>query len=266
VDQGAAIQPIQTGATVLEARDVVRRFGGVPAVDGVSLQVRAGEILGLIGPNGAGKTTMFDCLAGTLAPTSGSVLLNGRPVQGQPAHRRIAQGLGRTFQIPRPFPDMTLVENVMLARQHQTGERLLTNWFMPGRVAREEREAHEKAMALIDFVALTRLAREPARILSGGQRKLLEFARVLMAEPAIVLLDEPAAGVNPSLLEIIIDRIVAINRRGITVLLIEHNMDMVARLCGRVMVMATGKLLCEGPPAVVASDPRVIEAYLGGAG
>jgi branched-chain amino acid transport system ATP-binding protein len=249
---------------VLEARHVVRRFGGLTAVDDVSFAVRSGEIVGLIGPNGAGKTTMFDLLAGSLAPTSGDIILEGARVSAQPAHRRISSGLGRTFQIPRPFPEMSLVENVMLARQDQTGERLLANWLAPGRVAAEERSAHEKAMALLEFVTLARLADEPARILSGGQRKLLELARVLMADPQIILLDEPAAGVNPTLLEVIIDRIQEINRRGTTFLLIEHNIDMVSRLCDRVLVMAGGRLICEGTADEVSQDPAVIDAYLGG--
>ena len=249
---------------VLAAREVVKRYGGVAAVDGVSLAVTAGEIAGLIGPNGAGKTTMFDLLAGSQRPSSGQVLIGGREAQAMAAHRRIGMGLGRTFQIPRPFPDMTLVENVMLAEPGQIGERILPNWLRPRGVARQERDTLDKAMGLLDFVTLARLAREPAKVLSGGQRKLLELARVLMAKPSIILLDEPAAGVNPSLLEVIIEKIGAINRGGTTFLIIEHNMDLVSRLCGRVFVMAAGKLLCEGTPTEVAADPRVIEAYLGG--
>jgi branched-chain amino acid transport system ATP-binding protein len=250
---------------ILEAKSVAKHFGGIAAVDGVSLSVARGEIVGLIGPNGAGKTTMFDMLAGDQTPTSGDILLHGRPVQGDPAHARIKSGLARTFQIPRPFAGMTLVENVMLGRQNQTGESIWPNWLMPGRVAREERETYAQAMELLDFVTLTHLAHEPARVLSGGQRKLLELARVLMAAPDIVLLDEPAAGVNPSLLEIIIERIAELNARGMTFLIIEHNMDLIARLCRHVFVMAAGKLLIEGTPEVVVRDAQVIEAYLGGA-
>ncbi|MDQ0472855.1 ABC transporter ATP-binding protein [Labrys wisconsinensis] len=262
----AAIEnPGPVPAALLSADRVVKRFGGVAAVDGVSFSLARGEILGLIGPNGAGKTTLFDCLAGSQAPTSGRILLDGRPIERLPAHRRLAAGLGRTFQIPRPFPQMTLLENVLLGCQHLAGERILPNWLSPGAVARAEREARDKAMALLDFVALAKLAHQPARVLSGGQRKLLELARVLMAEPALILLDEPAAGVNPSLLETIIERIAELNRRGTTILLIEHNMDLVSRLCGRVLVLASGRLLTEGPPAEVARDRRVIEAYLGGA-
>ena len=252
------------GAAILAAEALTKRFGGVVAVDGVSLAVRQGEIAGLIGPNGAGKTTFFDLLAGDQSATSGGILLKGRRVGRAGAPSRIAAGLGRTFQIPRPFGEMSLVENVMLGAQGQAGERIWANWLTPGSVAREERAAFSKAMELLDFVTLAPLAREPARKLSGGQRKLLELARVLMADPAIILLDEPAAGVNPSLLEVIIARIIEINRRGATFLVIEHNMDMVARLCGRVFVMANGRLLCEGAPDAVARDPRVIAAYLGG--
>jgi branched-chain amino acid transport system ATP-binding protein len=249
---------------VLAAVEVVKRFGGVAAVDGVSLSVRPREIVGLIGPNGAGKTTMFNLLAGSLTPSAGHILIGGKPVANHAADRRIGLGLGRTFQIPRPFAEMTLVENVMLGRQDQAGERILPNWLRPGRVAAEERASYAKAMALLDFVTLAGLARERARILSGGQRKLLELARLLMAEPSIILLDEPAAGVNPALVEVIMERILEINRGGTTFLVIEHNMELVAKLCGRVLVMATGRLLCEGSAAEVMRDPRVAEAYLGG--
>ena len=160
---------------------------------------------------------------------------------------------------------MTLIENVMLGAQGQSGERIWPNWIAPRRVAREERACREKAADLLAFVKLDRLAREPARVLSGGERKLLELARALMAEPSLLLLDEPAAGVNPSLLEVILERIVEINRRGVALLVIEHNMDVIVRLCGRVFVMAAGKILCEGKPEAVVRDRRVIEAYLGGA-
>lgn len=255
----------QPGGAVLMARNVVRRFGGLYAVNDVSFDVRRGEILGLIGPNGAGKTTMFDLLAGSILPTSGDIVLNGITVSGESAHRRIGRGLGRTFQIPRPLANLSLIENVMLAGQGQTGERLLANFLRPFRVAAEERAAEEMAMELLDLVTLSRLAHEPARVLSGGQRKLLELARVMMASPAIILLDEPAAGVNATLLEVIMDRIREINARGVTFLLIEHNIDMVTRLCHRVLVMASGQLICEGTASEVARDPRVIEAYLGGA-
>jgi branched-chain amino acid transport system ATP-binding protein len=251
-------------SAILDAQHLTRRFGGIAAVRDMSLAVGAGEIVGLIGPNGAGKTTMFDLLSGSVPVSEGTIRLKGRDVTRDPAHRRLAQGLGRTFQIPRPFPDLTLIQNLLVARQHQTGERLFANFLSPRRIAQEERAARDKARDLLELMQLSRLAEEPARVLSGGQRKLLELARVLMADPALILLDEPAAGVNPTLLEVLIDRIREINARGVTFLLIEHNIDMVTRLCGRLIVMANGALLCEGPPEAVARDPRVIEAYLGG--
>jgi branched-chain amino acid transport system ATP-binding protein len=173
--------------------------------------------------------------------------------------------LARTFQIPRPFPEMTVLENVMVAPLDQKGERFWANWFIPGSVAAQERALAERARHWIDFVGLSALESQPARILSGGQRKLLELARVLVAEPRMILLDEPGAGVNPALLESIVERIEVLNRKGVTFLIIEHNMDLVMSLCRPVMVMAQGRLLMTGPAEIVREDPRVIEAYLGGA-
>ena len=262
--QPASLSPAaETAPPVVEARGVTMRFGGLTAVDGMSIALRGGELLGLIGPNGAGKTTLFNMLAGSLTPSSGAIRIGDRDVAREGAERRIARGLGRTFQIPRPFAEMTVLENVLTGGQRQGGEQIWMNFLRPRRVAAEEKAAIDKARALLDFVTLSALEHEPARVLSGGQRKLLELARVLMADPDILLLDEPAAGVNPTLLEFIISRVTELNARGKSILLIEHNMDMVARLCSRVVVMAAGKHLTEGNPGDVARNPAVIEAYLG---
>jgi branched-chain amino acid transport system ATP-binding protein len=250
---------------MLETRNVSKHFGGVAAVDGVSLAIGQGEVAGLIGPNGAGKTTLFNLLAGSLKPSAGEGVWNGRRVGELAGHRRLGFRLGRTCQIPRLFGQMSVLENMLTAARGQVGERILPNWLSPKAVRGQEHLNLEKAMRLLDFVTLTRLAREPARVLSGGQRKLLELARILMADPRLILLDEPAAGVNPSLLETIIDRIHAINATGVTFLIIEHNMDMVTRLCSRALVMVEGRLLCEGAPREVVRDQRVIDAYLGAA-
>jgi branched-chain amino acid transport system ATP-binding protein len=250
--------------TALEARGLTKAFGGLKVVDGLSLTLDAGAVLGVIGPNGAGKTTLFNLLAGTIRADAGTITLGGRDLTREPPEARIGAGLGRSFQIPRPFPRMTVLENVMTAAQGQSGERIWANILAPRRVAAEERAHVARARELLDFVNLSHLADQTAGVLSGGQRKLLELARVLMAGPKVILLDEPAAGVNPALLDLIIDRIAAINAQGIGVLLIEHNMEMIARLCPRVIVMAAGRALAEGTPAEIARKPEVIEVYLEG--
>lgn len=247
----------------LTAREVTKSFGGHRAVDAFSFTLARGAIGGLVGPNGAGKTTLFNCLAGALKPTSGQVQLDGRDITGASPDRVFAAGLARTFQIPRPFPEMSVLDNVMLAPRGQLGERFWANWLRPRAVAAQERAVRDSARHWLDFVGLSALANEPARVLSGGQRKLLELARVMVAQPKLVLLDEPGAGVNPALLDQIVDRVAALNRQGVTFLVIEHNMDLVATLCNPVMVMAQGRMLAQGPADAVLRDERVVQAYLG---
>jgi branched-chain amino acid transport system ATP-binding protein len=242
---------------------IAKNFGGHQAVDNVSFQLAAGAIGGLIGPNGAGKTTLFNCLAGFLKPTSGSITLGGQAIAGRGAYAVFQAGLGRTFQIPRPFPEMSVLDNVMVAPSGQLGERFWANWLQPARVREQERKTREAARYWLDFVGLTALADQPARILSGGQRKLLDLARVMVTQPKLVLLDEPGAGVNPALLDQIVDKVATLNAQGVTFLIIEHNMDLVASLCNPVMVMAEGALIMSGQADTVLKDPQVIEAYLG---
>ncbi|WP_019994472.1 ABC transporter ATP-binding protein [Aureimonas ureilytica] len=256
--------PDPSAAPALAVESLSRSFGGIVAVDGVGFTVHRGEVLGVIGPNGAGKSTLFGLVAGSLKPDRGTIRIEGVAVEGEGAHGRVGRGLARTFQIPRPFMEMGVLDNVVTAATGQSGERVWASLLAPGRVRREEAQAREKAFALLRFLALDHLADRPARVLSGGQRKLLELARALMTEPRVLLLDEPAAGVNPALLDFIIERIAEINAQGIAVLLIEHNMDMVRRLCPSVLVMASGRPLAAGRPDEVMADPRVVEAYLGG--
>jgi branched-chain amino acid transport system ATP-binding protein len=248
---------------MLVAEGLTKGFGGPPVVDGVSFTLARGSITGLIGPNGAGKTTLFNCIAGSLKPDGGTLTLDGARIEGLRPDQVFARGLGRTFQIPRPFPAMTVLENVMLAPPGQRGERFWANWLSPGAVAEEERRLRARAMHWLDFVGLSRLSQQPARVLSGGQRKLLELARVLVAEPKLILLDEPGAGVAPPLLATIMEKIQALNAAGTTFLIIEHNMELVMSLCRPVMVLAQGRKLLEGAPEAVRQDPRVVEAYLG---
>lgn len=249
---------------MLEVVELVKEFGGLKAVDRVSFQVCRGTITGLIGPNGAGKTTLFNTVAGLYRPDGGQVLFEGEGIGGLPPHRIFRRGLVRTFQIPRPFAEMTVLENLLVAYPHQLGERFWANWFAWPRVARQEAEIRDRAREVLRFLNLERVAQEKAKNLSGGQQKLLEIGRALMAEPKMILLDEPGAGVNPSLLAEIVDRIAELNARGITFLLIEHNMDLVMNLCHPILVMSQGRLLMEGSPEEIRSDPRVLEIYLGG--
>ena len=250
---------------MLELANVAKHFGGLRAVEDVSFVLRQGTIGGLIGPNGAGKSTLFNTIAGGFKPTSGAISFNGKRIDGLRPDRIYANGIARTFQIPRPFGAMSVLENMLVAPTGQSGERFWNPIFRNGRVRAEERASRDKATEILEFVKLARLADQPACNLSGGQLKLLELGRSLMSDPKLILLDEPGAGVNPTLLGDIIDRIAQLNARGVTFLIIEHNMDLVMNLCRPVIVMAAGKLLMQGEPQDVRSDPRVLEAYLGGA-
>ncbi len=249
----------------IEVRDVSKAFGGVQAVRHCTLTVESGTVTGLIGPNGAGKSTLFDIMAGFVRPDAGRVLLDGRDVTDLPPHRRFHLGLVRTFQIPRVFTRMTVEENLRLVPPHQPGENLLASWFAWPRVVRREREIAARAEEVLELLGLLHLRDELAGHLSGGQKKLLEFGRVLMSPCRTVLLDEPGAGVNRTLLgrlAALIERLA--REEGYTFCIVEHDMDLVARLCDPVIVMAEGTVLTRGGFDQVRRDRRVLEAYLGG--
>lgn len=233
------------------------------AVNDVSLQVRRGSMTGLIGPNGAGKSTLFNLLTGALKPDSGSVQLDGRDVTGLPPDRLFSSGLGRTFQIPRPFARMSVLENVMLAPMGQTGETISGPFLFRNKMQSEETRIRAKALEVLDFVTLAPLADHPAGQISGGQMKLLELARVLMGDPALILLDEPAAGVNPVLTATLIGKIEELNRQGTTFVIIEHDMDFVMRHCDPVIALAEGSVIFEGTSAEALANPVLLDAYLG---
>ncbi|WP_282047712.1 ABC transporter ATP-binding protein [Roseibium album] len=248
---------------ILSLNGVSRSFGDFKAVDDVSLKIREGSITGLIGPNGAGKSTLFNVIAGELSPTGGSVDFLGTNVSRLAPDERFALGLGRTFQIPRPFGRMSVLENVMLAPMDQTGETLLGAVLGKSRIRDQEEAIRKRAFEVLDFLTLRHVADQPAAKISGGQMKLLELARVLMGDPRLILLDEPAAGVNPALTEILIEKIEELNRNGKTFLIIEHDMDFVMRHCDPIIAMAEGQVVFEGTSVEAQSNPILLDAYLG---
>lgn len=251
------------GEILLETKALSHSFGQMRAVDGVDLSVRQGTITGLIGPNGAGKSTLFNLLTGALVPTSGQIMLRGKDVTATPPEARFVKGLGRTFQIPRPFARMSVLENIMVAPTDQVGEGIIGTFLRRATVAAQERAIRERAMEVLDFVTLAHLADYPAGKISGGQMKLLELARVLMGDPEIILLDEPAAGVNPTLTHILIEKIEALNRQGKTFVIIEHNMDFIMRHCDPVVALTEGRIVFEGTANDAQANPALREAYLG---
>jgi branched-chain amino acid transport system ATP-binding protein len=250
-------------ADFLDVRALAKTFGGVRAVDDCSFSVAAGSITALIGPNGAGKTTVFNLISGMLRPDGGEIRFRGERVDGLPSHRVSGRGITRTFQIPRELERLTVLENVLLYGNGQSGERLPAVLFARPRFWQQERHLVRRAEEILGLVQLAELSQEYAAHLSGGQKKLLELARVLMADPALVLLDEPGAGVNPALMTRLVDAIQADNRRGRTFLVIEHDMDLVTRLSHHVIVMSQGRRLAEGPFEQIRRNDEVLEHYFG---
>ena len=249
---------------MIQIKNLKMHFGGIHAVDDVSLTLETGRITGLIGPNGAGKTTLFNVIAGHYKPTSGHVFLDGEDITGLPPHELFAKGMLRTFQIAHEFSTLTVRENLMMVPGGQSGERLIDTWLRPRRVKQEEEAVRAKADDVITFLEISHVADELAGNLSGGQKKLLELGRTMMTDAKIVFLDEVGAGVNRTLLNALGDAIIRLNQeRGYTFCMIEHDMDFIGRLCESVIVMAEGHVLAQGTAAEVTSNEQVIEAYLG---
>lgn len=249
---------------LIEVQQVNKAFGGLQVIDDCSIRVEKGSITGMIGPNGAGKSTLFNLMAGALAPDSGRIFLDGEDITALSADQRFHKGLLRTFQIAHEFSHMSALENLMMVPPRQAGENLFTAWCKPGLVRHEEAEVRRRALEVIDFVGLHHVRNELAGNLSGGQKKLLELGRTMMTNAKIVLLDEIAAGVNRTLLGDLIGNIERLNREmGYTFLVIEHDMDMIARLCDPVIVLAQGQVMVEGHIQDIQNNPEVIDAYFG---
>jgi len=249
---------------MLKISDLHMHFGGIKAVNGVSLTIHEGTITGLIGPNGAGKTTLFNIIAGLLKPTSGQVFLDGHDITGLPPHELFHKGMLRTFQIAHEFSTLTVRENLMMVPSHQSGEQLANVWLRPQKFFSEEAMIGARADEVIEFLQIKDVASELAGNLSGGQKKLLELGRTMMVDAKVVFLDEVGAGVNRTLLNVIGDAVLRLNsERGYTFCMIEHDMEFISRLCDPVIVMAEGKILTQGSAETVRNNEAVIEAYLG---
>ena len=263
-DATASAQP-DGGKPILEIADVWKHFGGIHAVAGATFAVPKGSITALIGPNGAGKTTLFNIVTGFYRADRGAIAYEGRSIFRKRAHAIARSGMVRTFQITKALEAMPVIDNMMLAAPHQPGEQLPTLLARPLAARHREDEIHERALELLETFDLADKADDYAGTLSGGQRKLLELARALMAEPRMVLLDEPMAGINPTLGRRLLDHMHELrSERGVTFLFIEHDMDVVMNHADEVVVMAQGDVIVKGPPHEVREDKRVIDAYLGG--
>ncbi|WP_434530691.1 ABC transporter ATP-binding protein [Haloarcula sp. NS06] len=265
--QETAVTSDAIESPLLEVDGLRKEFGGVVAVDGATFSVAEGSLTGLIGPNGAGKSTTFNCITGIHEPTGGRVTFDGQSITGLPSYTLANKGLVRTFQIARELSEMTVLENVMLAPGGQVGESVIQSVTpgLRGNVIDDETAVRDRAWETLEFFEIDHLAHENAGNLSGGQRKLLEMARVLMTDPEMILLDEPLAGVNPTLEEKLLERIHELRReQGLTFLLVEHDMDVIMNNCEHIIVMHQGSVLAEGDAETIKSDERVLEAYLGG--
>jgi branched-chain amino acid transport system ATP-binding protein len=261
--EAVVVEEKVAGATVLEASNVTMRFGGLTAVNDVSMHVREGEIVGLIGPNGAGKTTFFNCLTGMYIPTEGTVRLNGEVLPPKPL-KVVRAGMARTFQNIRLFGNMTALENVMVGRYCRTSSMAITSILRGPKFRREEEATRARAQELLDYVGLGKSAELLSRNMPYGDQRRLEIARALATDPTILLLDEPTAGMNPKETEECMNLIFKIRDSGLAVVVIEHDMRFIFQLCDRVLCLVRGALLIEGTPGEVQSDHRVIEAYIGG--
>ena len=253
------------GKAIFEAESVVKRFGGIRAVNGATMQVQEGSITALIGPNGAGKTTFFNVITGFYRADGGGARFGGDSILGRPPYVIARRGMVRTFQITKALSAMPVLDNMTLAAPDQPGEKLRNVIFRPAASRRREKEVREEAMELLEVFNLTKLADHYAGTLSGGQRKLLELARALMTKPRFLLLDEPMAGINPTLGRRLLDHMQRLRaEEGVTFLFIEHDMDVVMNHSDRVVVMAEGRVIADGEPHEVRADQAVIDAYLGG--
>jgi branched-chain amino acid transport system ATP-binding protein len=242
---------------LLEVRDLSKHFFRLPALSRVNLTVEPGDLLGVIGPNGSGKTTLFNCVTGVLRPSEGHVRFKGEDITGLSADLVYRRGIARTFQLIQLFPEMTVLENMLLAAQERQGTLL-------GRLVRREGAGpRDRALELLEFLGSVNLRDHLAANLSYGQQKLLDFGMALMSKPEVILLDEPLAGVNPTMIRHLVGHIQALNAQGHTFVVIEHNMEVVMSLCRRIVVLSQGERIAEGSPAEVADDPLVLDAYFG---